>query len=270
MEIKTKERFSRTTMLIGQEGNLILDKAKVLVFGVGGVGGFVVEALARAGVGHITIVDMDVVSESNINRQIIADYSTIGQYKVDVMSRRIKSINPDCTVEPLKMYYTPGDSESEAIDFRMFDFIVDAIDTVKSKIDIIKRACDLKVPVISSMGTGNKLDNTAFEIVPIRKTSICPLAKVMRKELKKLGITEVPVLYSKAKPIEVVQGEADLKEAGSTLDEGNLGPRKKMPPGSISYVPATAGLIIAGYVVNQLLYHGCNGLDGLSFTCNNN
>lgn len=222
----------RTEMLIGKEGLSKLQKSKVLVFGVGGVGGFICEALARAGVGEIHIVDNDVVSLSNINRQIIADFNTVGEIKVDVMEKRIKSINPKCSVKSFKMFYLPDDEESiNAFDFSEYDYIADAIDTVASKIDIIVRAKDAKTPVISSMGTGNKLDNSRFEIADISKTSVCPLAKVVRKELRNRGIKGVKVLFSREEPIKT----------------GNR------TPGSISFVPSTAGLLIAGEIIRDLL-----------------
>lgn len=227
-----KERKQRTEMLIGEEGIKKLKDARVLIFGVGGVGGFVCEALARAGIGAIDIVDNDVVSESNINRQIIANYRTLNRYKVDVMEERIKSINPDLRVTSYKCFYLPDDEESAGcFDFNDFDYIVDAIDTTSAKIDIISRAKECDVPVISSMGTGNKMDNTRFKITDIEKTSVCPLAKVIRKELRKRGIKKVDVLFSDEEP----------KKNG------------QMVPSSISYVPATAGLLIGGYVIRKIL-----------------
>lgn len=225
-------RLERTEMLIGKTGVDKLVAAKVLIFGVGGVGGFVCEALARAGVGEMDIVDNDVISESNINRQIIATYKTIGQSKVQVMKERILSINPDCKVTCHQCFYLPEDEQvRNSFAFEEFDYIIDAIDTTTAKIDIIIRAKEANVPVISSMGTGNKLDNNRFEIVDIEKTSVCPLAKVVRKELRKRGISDVKVLYSKEEPIKTGQPT----------------------PGSISYVPSTAGLIIGGQVIRELL-----------------
>lgn len=224
-------RHERTIGVIGQEGLETLQKAKVLVFGVGGVGGYVCEALARAGVGQIDICDNDVISESNINRQIIATYDTIGLRKTDVMEKRILSIHRDCRVEKYNCFYLPDTLEAAAFDFAAYDYVVDAIDTVAAKIDIIARCRDAATPVISSMGTGNKLDPTRFEIADIEKTSVCPLAKVIRKALRDRGIKNVKVLYSKEEPV----------KTGSRT------------PGSISFVPSVAGLIIGGEVIKDLL-----------------
>lgn len=222
----------RTALLIGEQGTKRLAEAKVLVFGVGGVGGFVCEALARAGVGQIDIVDNDVVSESNINRQIIATWETIGQAKTELMQKRIASINPACRVEAFNCFYLPGDETvTDQFHFTAYDYVVDAIDTVSAKIDIIIRGKGAGVPVISSMGTGNKLDPGKFEITDISKTSVCPLAKVVRRELRQRGVNDVKVLFSKEEPI---------KNGGRT-------------PGSISFVPSAAGLLIAGEVIRDLL-----------------
>jgi len=224
-----KEQFKRTEILIGERGISILQKSKVAVFGVGGVGSFVVEALARAGIGEITLVDYDTIAESNINRQIHANHETVGKYKVDEMEKRIKQINPDCKVNIYKVFYNP-DNEDKIID-STFDYVIDAVDNVTAKLAIIQQAKKCNVRVISAMGTGNKLDPTKFEIVDISKTSVCPLAKVMRKELKKREIEDVKVVYSKEEP---KQNDAD------TI-------------GSISFVPSVAGLVIAGEVVKELI-----------------
>lgn len=224
-------RHERTISMIGEEAMARLAGAKVLVFGVGGVGGYVCEALARAGVGHIAICDNDVVSESNINRQIIATYNTIGLPKTDVMEARIKSVNKDCVVEKYLCFYLPDSLGAERFDFGSYDYVVDAIDTVAAKIDIIARCKEAGTPVISSMGTGNKLDPTRFEIADIEKTSVCPLAKVIRKALRERGIKGVKVLYSKEEPV----------KTGSRT------------PGSISFVPSAAGLIIGGEVIKDLI-----------------
>lgn len=222
----------RTALLIGEQGVKRLSEAKVLVFGVGGVGGFVCEALARAGVGQIDIVDNDVVSESNINRQIIATWETIGQAKTELMQKRIASINPACRAEAFHCFYLPEDKTvTDQFHFAAYDYVVDAIDTVSAKIDIIIRSKGAGVPVISSMRTGNKLDPGKFEITDISKTSVCPLAKVVRRELRQRGVNDVKVLFSKEEPI---------KNGGRT-------------PGSISFVPSTAGLLIAGEVIRDLL-----------------
>lgn len=229
------EQFSRTELLIGKEGLEKLQKSKVAIFGLGGVGSYVVEALARSGVGHFVLVDNDIVSISNLNRQIIATMDTIGKAKVDISKERILSINPEAVVETHKEFFL---KESEDIFDETFDYVIDAIDTITGKIEIIVRANKYKVPAISSMGTGNKLDPSKFEITDIYKTSYCPLAKVMRKELKQRGIDSLKVIYSKEIPIKV-----------NVYDEE----KKKAIPGSISFVPSVAGLMIAGEVVRDII-----------------
>ena len=223
-----EERFSRTKMLIGDDGIETLQKSRVIVFGIGGVGGFVVEALSRAGIGSLDIVDNDTVSASNINRQIYALDSTVGAYKVDVAAARIRDINPECEVRAHRCFFLPD--TKERFDFSRWDYVVDAVDTVAAKIEIIKRAKDAGTRIVSSMGTGNKLDASRFRIADIAETSVCPLARAVRKELKKRGIEKVPVLYSTEKP--------------SVYEK---------PPASISFVPAAAGLLIAQKVVCDLL-----------------
>ena len=223
------EQLSRTAKLIGKENIERLASARVAVFGVGGVGGFTVEALARSGIGHIELIDHDTVALSNLNRQIIALTNTIGRDKVDVMKERIALINPECNVDARKCFYLPDTADS--FDFTEYDYIVDAVDTVTAKLELVVRAKEVGTPIISCMGTGNKLDPSQFEICDISKTSVCPLARVMRRELKKRDIDKLTVLYSKEKPIDV----------GGAL------------PGSISYVPATAGLMIAGRVIQDLV-----------------
>lgn len=225
-----KESMERTAYLIGEHGVELLGKKHVALFGVGGVGGYVAEALGRAGVGALTLVDKDTVSVSNINRQIIATYETVGQSKTEVMAKRLRSINPDIRVECRECFFLPDTADE--FDFTDYDYIVDAVDTVTAKLELVKRAQEAGVPVISCMGTGNKLDPGRFEITDIGKTSVCPLAKVMRRELKKRGITHLKVLYSKEEPIK--------HEAGAV-------------PGSISFVPPVAGLMIAGEVLKDLL-----------------
>lgn len=219
-----KEQFERTERIIGREGIEKLSRSRVLIFGVGGVGSYVTEGLARAGIGHITIVDKDTVDISNLNRQIPALHSTIGRSKVKVMADRIKDINPDCHVDSREMFFLPGD---DTIDFSEYDYVVDAVDTVTAKIEIIVRAKGAGTPVISSMGTGNKLNPGLFRITTLDKTKVCPLAKVMRKEMRSRGIKDVKVIYSEEEP----------KSVG----------------GSISFVPSVAGLMIAGEVVNDIL-----------------
>lgn len=223
-----EDRFARTKMLIGENGIETLQKSRVIVFGIGGVGGFVVEALARAGIGSLYLVDNDTVSASNINRQIYALDSTVGAYKVDVAAARIRDINPECDVTVHRCFFLPD--TAGFFDFSSCDYVVDAVDTVAAKIEIIKRAKDAGTRVISCMGTGNKLDASCFRIADIAETSVCPLARVVRRELKKKGIEKVPVLYSTELPS--VSGKV---------------------PASISFVPAAAGLLIAQKVVCDLL-----------------
>lgn len=226
--------FCRTKILIGDECLEKLKNAKVAVFGVGGVGSFVVEALARAGVGSFVLIDKDQVSLSNINRQLIATHKTIGKLKVDVAKERILSINPEAKVETFAEFFMPGNTN---ILNNSITYIVDAIDTVTAKIELVMQAQKLGVPIISSMGTGNKLNPCLFEITDIYKTQVCPLAKVMRKELKQRGVKHLKVLYSKEEP----------------LKSGIIGENGKAIPGSISFVPSVAGLIIAGEVIKDLL-----------------
>ena len=223
-------------MLIGQNNIATLRNSRVAVFGAGGVGGFTIEALARAGVGAIDIIDNDTVSESNLNRQIIALHSTIGQLKTEVMKKRILDINPDCVVTTFNTFVLPENIDS--FDFSGYSYIVDAIDTVSGKLAIIEKGAKEGVPVISSMGTGNKLDPTRFQITDISKTSVCPLARVMRYELKKRGIKKLKVLFSTEEPIKPT---AEKDERG------------KVPPGSISFVPSVAGLLIGGEVIKDLI-----------------
>lgn len=230
MEETRQDQFQRTRRLIGDDAMAKLAAARVLVFGVGGVGGYVCEALARAGVGRIDIVDKDVVDITNINRQIIATHQTVGQPKVEVCRDRMLSINPELVVEARQCFYLP--EKAEEFDFADYDYIVDAVDNVTAKIDIICRAKEAGTSVISSMGTGNKLDPTAFRVTDIEKTKVCPLAKVVRKELRQRGVKGVKVLYSEEEPV-------------------NTGMRT---PASISFVPSAAGLIIAGEVIKDLIH----------------
>ncbi len=233
------EEFLRTQVLLGKEAINRLKNSTVAVFGVGGVGGYVCEALARSGVGHFVLVDNDEVSVSNINRQIIATHRTIGMQKVLVMKDRILDINPDADVECRQCFYLPENSSE--FDFSDYDYVVDAVDTVSAKIEIIMQAKNCSVPVISSMGAGNKLDPTMFEVSDIHKTSVCPLARVMRNELRKRNIKNVKVVYSKEKPVKPLEPINDCTGG------------KKNPPGSISFVPSVAGLIIAGEVIKDLV-----------------
>lgn len=230
-------QFSRTEMLIGKENIEKLKKSKVAIFGIGGVGSFVVEGLVRAGIQNFILVDHDKVSITNLNRQIIATRKTIDKYKVDVMKQRILEINPEANVEIYKEFYMP-DSEKKILE-KSIDYVVDAIDTVTAKIGLAVECNNLNIPIISSMGTGNKLDPSKFEITDVYKTSVCPLAKVMRKELKKREIKKLKVIYSKEEPIKAV---IDSEEC-----------EKKQVPGSISFVPSVAGLMIAGEVIKNII-----------------
>lgn len=215
--------------------------SRVAVFGIGGVGGYVVEALARSGIGALDLVDNDTVALSNLNRQIIATHRTIGQYKVDAAAERIAQIAPECVVRTYKVFYLP--ETEDLFDFSQFDYVVDAIDTVSGKLAIIENAKKAHVPVISSMGAGNKKEPSAFEVADIFDTSVCPLAKVMRRELKKRGIDSLKVVYSKEEPVK------PLTEACSDSSETSA---KRSVPGSTAFVPAAAGLIIAGEIINDL------------------
>ena len=228
--------FSRTAILLGEENLEKLKRARVAVFGVGGVGGYVVEALARSGVGVLDLIDKDTVSESNINRQIIALHSTVGRYKTEVAAERARDINPDICVRVYNTFYLP--ETAAQFDFSRYDYVGDAIDTVSGKIAIVEEAKKANVPVIAAMGAGNKLDPTKFEVADISKTSVCPLARVMRRELKKRGIEHLKVVYSKEEPLT------------SPLTDEQSG---KPIPGSVAFVPSVVGLIIAGEVVKDLI-----------------
>ncbi|MBQ6252173.1 tRNA threonylcarbamoyladenosine dehydratase [Ruminococcus sp.] len=240
--------FSRTQLIFGEEAMEILANSRVAVFGVGGVGGFTVEALARSGVGAIDLIDDDKVCVTNINRQIIALGSTVGRYKVDAAEKRIHDINPQCMVTCHKMFYMP--ETADKLDFSQYDYVVDAIDTVTGKIEIIMQAQKAGVPVISSMGAGNKVDPTAFEVADIYKTSVCPLARVMRYQLKRRGVKKLKVVYSKEQPI-VPQGKA--AEDGSGNTDMRTGAARRSTPGSNAFVPSVAGLIIGGEVIKDLI-----------------
>lgn len=231
-----KEQFERTGLLLGEEAVALLQKKRVAVFGVGGVGGFTVEALARSGVGAIDLIDKDEVSVTNINRQIIATHKTVGRAKVEVMKERIQEINPDCRVTAHECFYLP--ETAEEFSFSDYDYIVDAVDTVTAKLELAVQAKEAGTPIISSMGAGNKLDPSRFEVADISKTSVCPLARVMRRELKKRGITHLKVVYSKEEP---------LMPNRQIAEEG-----RRMLPGSVAFVPSVAGLMIAGEVIRDL------------------
>lgn len=237
-------QFSRTELVLGKENVEKLKRAKVAIFGIGGVGSFVAEGLARAGIGNFILVDNDTVSLTNINRQLIATHKTIGQNKVDVMKARISDINPEAQVETFKTFYMP-DSEEKILDTSI-DYVVDAIDTVTAKITLVENCQRLGIPIISSMGTGNKLDPTKLEISDITKTSVCPLAKVMRKELKARGIKKLKVLYTKEEPVKIEKNIMDEYIKDEKVS-------KKQVPGSVSFVPSCAGLIIAGEVIKDII-----------------
>lgn len=233
-------QFSRTEMLFGREGMERLFRARVAVFGLGGVGGYAVEALARSGVGSLTLVDNDTVSQSNLNRQILATMDTVGQYKTDAAKARVLSINPDAEVRAQRLFFLPETADS--FDFHGYDYIVDAIDTVAGKLELVMGAYAAGVPIISSMGTGNKLDPTALEVADIYETSVCPLARVMRRELKKRGVPALKVVYSREPPLTPL----------TPPEEDGSNPSRSVP-GSTAFVPAAAGLILAGEVIKDLI-----------------
>ena len=230
-------QFSRTELLLGKEAMEKLKNSRVAVFGVGGVGGYVCEALVRSGVGAFDLIDDDKVCLTNLNRQIIATRKTIGKYKTDVMKERILDINPDADVRIHQCFFLPENADD--FPFEEYDYIVDAVDTVTAKLELVMRAKEAGVPIISSMGAGNKLDPTRFEVADISKTSVCPLAKVMRRELRKRGVEHLKVVYSKEEPI-------SPKEQ---LSDGN----KRVLPGSVAFVPSVVGLILAGEVIKDLI-----------------
>ena len=234
---KMSEIFSRTELLLGRKAMEKLKNARVAVFGIGGVGGHAAEALVRSGVGEIDIIDNDTVSESNINRQMFATVSSVGMLKVDAAEKRLKDLNPEVKINKHNVFYLPENAES--FDFSRFDYVIDAVDTVSAKIDIIVRAKAAGVPVISSMGAGNKLDASLFEVADIYKTSVCPLARVMRAEMKKRGIKRLKVVYSKEMPTK--NENPAFSESGKPI------------PGSIAFVPSVVGLIMAGEAIKDLV-----------------
>lgn len=236
-------QFSRTQLLLGQDGMDKLARARVAVFGIGGVGGYTVEALARSGVGALDLIDDDKVCLSNINRQIIATHKTVGQYKTDVAEARILEINPHAIVRKFQTFYMPDTADQ--FDFTQYDYVVDAIDTVTGKISLVMQAQAAGVPIISAMGAGNKMDPTAFEVADIYETSVCPLARVMRHELKKRGVSHLKVVYSKE------PARTPLDDTSSSCQPGTN--RKRQVPGSNAFVPSVAGLILAGEVIRDLV-----------------
>lgn len=241
-------QFSRTQMLFGKAGMDRLHSARVAVFGVGGVGGYAVEALARSGIGTLDLIDPDTICESNLNRQIIALHSTLGRYKVDAARERVLDINPDLTVNCFKTFFMPDTAEQFC--FADYDYVVDAIDTVTGKIELAVCADRAGVPIISSMGAGNKVDAAAFEVADLFETSVCPLAKVMRRELKKRNIRNLKVVYSREKALTPLPDDA---EGGCGSEEAGAEAGRRQTPGSTAFVPSVAGLIIAGEVVRDIL-----------------
>ena len=234
-----EEAFSRTVMLLGEDGVERLKAARVAVFGLGGVGGYVIEALARAGIGQLDLIDKDTVSVSNLNRQILATHSNLGMAKTEAARLRVEQINPDCLVRTYPVFYLPDNADE--FDLRQYRYIVDAIDTVTAKLTLVQRAAEAGIPIISCMGTGNKLNASAFQVSDISKPSICPLARVMRKELGKRGIRHLKVVYSQEEAMKPTGWEEEAAATG-----------KRQIPGSVSFVPGAAGLILAGEVIKDI------------------
>lgn len=250
------EQYSRTELLLGKEAMEKLRASRVAVFGIGGVGGYAVEALARSGVGAIDIIDDDRVCLSNINRQIVATHKTVGRFKVDVAAERIAEIDPSVKVTKHQCFYMPD--TADRFDFKEYDYVIDAIDTVTGKIELVMQAQKAGVPIISSMGAGNKLDPTAFEVADIYKTSVCPLAKVMRRELKKRGVPSLKVVYSKEEPLTPVgnagsPAEVTPTDAALTPTDAARKSTRRQIPGSTAFVPSVVGLIIASEVIKDLI-----------------
>ena len=245
-------QFSRTQLLYGEEAMQRLSSLRVAVFGIGGVGGYTVEALARSGIGALDLIDDDKVCLTNINRQILATRKTVGKYKVDVAAERVHEINPDCEVRTYKTFFLPD--TQDMFDFTDYDYVVDAIDTVTGKLAIIEKAKTAKTPVISSMGAGNKINASMFEVADIYQTSICPLAKVMRRECKKRGIESLKVVYSKEKPIRPLEDMSISCRKHCICPPGTVRKctERRDIPGSTAFVPSVVGLIIAGEVINDL------------------
>ena len=249
-------QFSTTQLLLGQEGMEKLFRARVAVFGIGGVGGYTVEALARSGVGTLDLIDDDKICLTNLNRQIFATRKTVGQYKVDIAQQRILEINPKAVVHTYKTFYAP--QTAELFDFSQYDYVVDAIDTVTGKLELVEQAEKAGVPIISSMGAGNKMDPTAFEVADIYETSVCPLARVMRRELKRRGIRKLKVVYSKEPPMTPIDDMAISCRTNCICPPGTARKctQRRQVPGSNAFVPSVVGLIIAGEVVKDLTAMG--------------
>lgn len=246
-------QFSRTQLLLGKDGMEKLKNSRVAVFGVGGVGGYAVEALARSGVGALDLIDDDRVCLTNINRQIYATRKSVGKHKVDVAQERVNDINPDCVVRTYKTFYMPDTADQ--FDFSEYDYVIDAIDTVTGKLELVMRAQACGTPIISSMGAGNKMDPTAFEVTDLYKTSICPLAKVMRRECKKRGIKKLKVVYSKEPPIRPLEDMSISCRQHCICPPGaeRKCTERRDIPGSTAFVPSVVGLIIAGEVIKDLI-----------------
>lgn len=230
-------QFSRTELLLGEESMDKLNKARVAIFGIGGVGGYVCEALVRSGVGAFDLIDDDKVSLTNLNRQIIATHKSIGQYKVDVMKERMLDINPEADIRVYKSFFLPENANQ--FPFSEYDYVIDAVDTITAKIELVMKCQEMNIPIISSMGAGNKLEGSAFRVADIYKTKMCPLAKVMRRELKQRGVKKLKVVYSEEQPI-------------SPVKESEEATKRRTTPGSLAFVPSIAGLIMAGEVVKDL------------------
>lgn len=245
-------QFSRTELLLGKEAMEKLSRSRVAVFGIGGVGGYVCEALVRSGIGHFDLVDDDKVCLTNLNRQIIATRKTIGQYKTDVMKERILDINPDAEVRVYKCFFLPENADE--FPFEEYDYIVDAVDTVTAKIELVMKAQEKNVPIISSMGAGNKLDGSMFRVADIYKTKVCPLAKVMRRELKKRGVEKLKVVYSEEMPTRPIEDMAISCRTNCICPPGakHKCTERRDIPGSVAFVPSVVGLIIAGEVIKDL------------------
>ena len=242
------DQLIRTRLLVGDEPLERLKNAKIAVFGVGGVGGYAVETLARSGVGTLHLYDDDTVSESNLNRQLAALHSTLGQPKAEVMARRVRDINPDCQAEAFRMFYLPQNADQ--VDLSQYDYVVDCIDTVTAKLELVTRCTALQVKIISAMGTGNKFDPSAFVVTDISKTQGCPLARTMRKELRKRGVHHLKVVYSTELPTSPLR-PADF-EPPETSDTRPGSTARRDTPGSMPFVPAAAGLLLASAVVREL------------------
>lgn len=244
-------QFSRTELLLGSRGVEKLKQSRVAIFGVGGVGGYVAEALARAGIGAMDLIDNDTVNLTNLNRQIYALHSTLGQYKVEVAKERILDINPDAKVTTYQTFFLP--ETEDQFDFTQYDYVIDAIDTVTGKLSLVEQAVKCHTPIISSMGAGNKLDATAFRVADISQTEVCPLAKVMRRELKRRGIENLKVVFSKEPPIAPFSDGSACEGEEDKIAIEQKGTSHRPAPGSVSFIPSVVGLIIAGEVVKDLI-----------------